>query len=120
MEILGALRNAPDPDPISNSRSTSVGKSQRDRQTKRKLTDTVDDRDSIAAADSPGGHSSPKVMVPGKDRLKAMSAGSRAGSVPAGRESSVKAEDTQDSQDAGKGKKTRSSISSASYRKGRR
>jgi SAGA-associated factor 29 len=113
MEILAALRDAQEPDPVPTSRSTSVGKSQRDRQNKRKLTDTIDDRENVAA-DSPGGHSSPKVVVPNKDRLKVMSGGSRAGSVPAGREDSVKAEDTQD--DA-KGKKKRSSSSVASSRK---
>ncbi len=93
----------------SASRATSVGhsKSGRDRQGKRKLTD-VDDRDSIAA-DSPGGPS-PKVVISSqKDRLVAKSHGSRAGSVPAGREGSVKVEDDRD--DLGKGKRTRSSFS---------
>lgn len=66
----------------------------------------MDDRDSIAA-DSPGGPS-PKVVISSqKDRLVAKSTSSRAGSVPAMRESSVKAEDDRD--DLGKGKKARSS-----------
>jgi SAGA-associated factor 29 len=85
---------------------------QRDRPGKRKVADSFDDRDSIAA-DSPGGPS-PKVAISQKDRLVAKSAGSRAGSVPIGREGSVKAEDD----DNGKGKKGRSSISKSSHRKG--
>lgn len=96
MQILAALRNAQESE--SASRSASVGKSQRERITKRKLTDTLDDRDGNAT-DSAGGHPSPKVMVSSKDRLKMVSGGSRAGSVPAGRESSVKVEDSQDGQD---------------------
>lgn len=120
MEILGALREAQEPEPMNASRSASVGKSQRDRQIKRKATEMLDDRDSVAA-DSPGGHASPKVMVSSKDRLKAVSGGSRAGSVPAGRESSVKAEDTLDAQEQLKGKKKRSSKpSSLSRRTGTR
>lgn len=111
MQILAALRDAQESGTVSASRSASVGKSQRDRHTKRKLTDMVDDRDSIAA-DSPGGHSSPKVIVSTKDRLKVMSGGSRAGSVPAGRESSVKAEDALEGQDQLKGKARRSSKNS--------
>ncbi|KAF2181975.1 hypothetical protein K469DRAFT_670424 [Zopfia rhizophila CBS 207.26] len=93
LEILAALRDAHEPDPIPTSRAASVGKSQRDRQTKRKHTETLDDRDSIAA-DSPGGGPSPKVMISTKDRFMAK-AGSRASSVPAARESSVKAEDAE-------------------------
>ncbi|KAF1951175.1 hypothetical protein CC80DRAFT_481414 [Byssothecium circinans] len=86
LSILSALRSA-DTD-SSASRATNTGKS-RDRQTKRKLTDTIDDRDSIAA-DSPV---APSPKIPSKDRLMQKSGGSRAGSVPAGRESSVKAEE---------------------------
>ncbi|KAF2658634.1 hypothetical protein K491DRAFT_689937 [Lophiostoma macrostomum CBS 122681] len=111
LEILSALRNAQESEPSSASRATSVGKSQRDRQNKRKLTDTIDDRDSIAA-DSPGGHSSPKVMVPSRDRLKVVSGGSRAGSVPAGRESSVKAEDVDSDQVKAPSEKQRLSVNS--------
>jgi SAGA-associated factor 29 len=111
LNILSALRSSEDV-PSSASRATSVGKSQRDRPGKRKVADSFDDRDSIAA-DSPGGPS-PKVAISQKDRLVAKSAGSRAGSVPIGREGSVKAEDD----DNGKGKKGRSSISKSSYRKG--
>ncbi|KAF2643948.1 hypothetical protein P280DRAFT_420498, partial [Massarina eburnea CBS 473.64] len=83
LSILSALRSA-DTD-SSASRATNTGKS-RDRTFKRKLTDTIDDRDSIAA-DSPVAPS-PKIL-PGKERLMQKSGGSRAGSVPV-REGSVK------------------------------
>jgi SAGA-associated factor 29 len=108
--LLSALRNAEDVPP-SASRAPSVGhsKSGRDRQGKRKLTDTIDDRDSMVA-DSPAS-ASPKVVISQKDRLVAKSGGSRAGSVPAAREASAKLEDDKD--DSGKGKKKRSSISSS-------
>lgn len=107
ISILGALREVEDTQ-TSASRATSVGKSQRDRPNKqRKLNDGLDDRDSVAA-DSPG--PSPKVVISQKDKLIAKSASSRAGSVPVGREGSVKPEDD----DNGKGKKGRSSISRSS------
>jgi SAGA-associated factor 29 len=102
MTLLAALRNSEEAQP-SASRSTSVGhgKSGRDRQGKRKLTDSIDDRDSLTA-DSPGGPS-PKVVISSqKDRLVAKAGGSRAGSVPVAREGSVKMEDDKD--DSGKGK----------------
>jgi SAGA-associated factor 29 len=104
LEILIALRDAHEPDPISSSRAASVGKNQRDRQTKRKLTD-LEDRDSVAAESPGGGGPSPKVMISTKDRFMAK-AGSRAGSVPVGRESSVKVEDA-DGADIPKGKASR-------------
>jgi SAGA-associated factor 29 len=116
MQILEALRNSHESETVTASRSASVGKAQRDRQMKRKLTDTIDDRDSITTNDGSAGHSSPKVMVSTKDRLKVMSGGSRAGSVPAGRESSVKAEDALEG-DQLKGKTRRSSKASASSRR---
>ncbi|KAF2024612.1 hypothetical protein EK21DRAFT_78341 [Setomelanomma holmii] len=98
LTLLSALRNAEDA-PSSASRAPSVGNSKgRDRQGKRKLTDTIDDRESIVA-DSPG--PSPKVVISSqKDRLVAKSGGSRAGSVPAAREASAKLEDDKD--DSGK------------------
>ncbi|KAI1560969.1 saga complex component protein [Pyrenophora tritici-repentis] len=102
MTLLAALRMSEEVPP-SASRATSVGhgKSGRDRQGKRKLTDSIDERDSVAA-DSPGGPS-PKVIISSqKDRLVAKSGGSRAGSVPVAREGSVKMEDDKD--DSGKGK----------------
>ncbi|KAF2822146.1 hypothetical protein CC86DRAFT_330946 [Ophiobolus disseminans] len=101
LELLSALRNADDAAPSSASRATSVGhnKAGRDRHGKRKLTDNVDDRESMVA-DSPGGPS-PKVVISSqKDRLVAKSGGSRAGSVPAAREASAKLEDDKD--DSGK------------------
>lgn len=100
MTLLAALRMSEEAPP-SASRATSVGhgKSGRDRQGKRKLTDSIDDRDSMAA-DSPGGPS-PKVVISSqKDRLVAKSGSSRAGSVPVAREGSVKI----DEDDSGKGK----------------
>lgn len=113
LEVLSALRNSDDT-PTSASRATSVGKSRVDRPSKqRKVTDSIDDRDSIA--DSPG--PSPKVAISQKDKFIAKSTSSRAGSVPVGREGSVKAEDD----DNGKGKKGRSSIprsSSSSSKRG--
>lgn len=105
MTLLSALRSSEEA-PSSASRATSVGhgKSGRDRQGKRKLTDSVDDRDSLAA-DSPGGPS-PKVIISSqKDRLQAKSGSSRAGSVPVMREGSV----NDDKDDLGKGKMARSS-----------
>ncbi|PSN66113.1 hypothetical protein BS50DRAFT_677394 [Corynespora cassiicola Philippines] len=99
LELLKALRESSD-NVTPNSRATSVGKSQRDRQNKRKATDAADDRDSIAAdspADSPAAKPRQLVgVVPGKDRLMGKSGGSRAGSVPAVREGSVKVEDDRD------------------------
>ncbi|KAF7674711.1 hypothetical protein GT037_007471 [Alternaria burnsii] len=98
MTLLAALRMSEEAPP-SASRATSVGhgKSGRDRQGKRKLTESIDDRDSIAA-DSPGGPS-PKVVISSqKDRLVAKSGSSRAGSVPVAREGSVKI----DEDDSGK------------------
>ena len=100
MTLLAALRMSEEAPP-SASRATSVGhgKSGRDRQGKRKLTDSIDDRHSMAA-DSPGGPS-PKVVISSqKDRLVAKSGSSRAGSVPVAREGSVKI----DEDDSGKGK----------------
>lgn len=113
--LLSALRSSEEAT-TSASRATSVGhgKSGRDRQGKRKLTDSIDDRDSIIA-DSPGGPS-PKVVISSqKDRLVAKSGGSRAGSVPVVREGSVKVEDDKD--DLGKGKKARSTSKSKSSSK---
>jgi SAGA-associated factor 29 len=107
LTLLSALRTSEDV-PASASRATSVGhsKSGRERPNKRKLTDSIDDRDSIAA-DSPGGPS-PKVVINQKDRLVAKASSSRAGSVPAMREASAKPEDDKD--DSGKGKKKSASF----------
>jgi len=100
MTLLAALRMSEEAPP-SASRATSVGhgKSGRDRQGKRKLTDSIADRASMAT-DSPG-RPSPKVVISSqKDRLVAKSGSSRAGSVPVAREGSVK----MDEDDSGKGK----------------
>jgi SAGA-associated factor 29 len=108
--VLSALRSSEEA-PSSASRATSVGhgKPGRDRQGKRKLTDSIDDRESMAA-DSPSGPS-PKVVISSqKDRLHAKSGSSRAGSVPVAREGSAKMEDDKD--DSGKGKMVRSTSKS--------
>ncbi|KAF1972566.1 hypothetical protein BU23DRAFT_534885 [Bimuria novae-zelandiae CBS 107.79] len=94
LTVLSALRSA-DTD-SSTSRATNPGKSRDRGQNKRKLTDAAnDDRDSIAA-DSPAVPSPKVVLGKDRDRLLPKSGGSRAGSVPAGRESSVKVEDDKD------------------------
>ncbi|KAL1593386.1 hypothetical protein SLS60_010994 [Paraconiothyrium brasiliense] len=103
LTVLSALRSA-DTD-SSTSRATNPGKSRDRGQNKRKLTDAADDRDSITA-DSPAVPSPKVVLGKDRDRLLPKSGGSRAGSVPAGRESSVKVEDEKDDV---KGKKKRSS-----------
>ncbi|KAH7380400.1 SGF29 tudor-like domain-containing protein [Phaeosphaeria sp. MPI-PUGE-AT-0046c] len=100
--LLSALRNAEDSQP-SASRAPSVGhgKSGRDRHGKRKLTDSIDDRDSMVI-DSPAS-ASPKVVISSqKDRLAAKAGSSRAGSVPAAREASAKLEDDKDDSDISK------------------
>lgn len=104
LTVLSALRSAVDTD-SSTSRATNPGKSRDRGQNKRKLTDAADDRDSITA-DSPAVPSPKVVLGKDRDRLLPKSGGSRAGSVPAGRESSVKVEDEKDDV---KGKRKRSS-----------
>ncbi|KAH9866113.1 hypothetical protein J1614_008677 [Plenodomus biglobosus] len=101
--ILSALRASPELSSASRATSVGGGKAGRERQGKRKLTDSIDDRESVAA-DSPGGPS-PKVISSQKDRLVAKSNSSRAGSVPAAREGSVKMEDDKD--DLGKDSRPR-------------
>jgi len=102
LEILAALRDAHEPDPTS--RAGSVGKSQRERTTKRKHTETIEDRDSIAA-ESPGpGGPSPKVSISTSASRLIGKVASRASSVPIAREASVKAEDGGESADSLKSK----------------
>lgn len=115
LTVLSALRSA-DTD-SSTSRATTSSKPRDRGQNKRKLTDAADDRDSIAA-DSPAVVPSPKVSLgKDRDRLLPKNGGSRAGSVPAGRESSVKVEDERD--ELVKGKRNRSTtVSSARSRRG--
>ncbi|OCK84366.1 hypothetical protein K432DRAFT_289125 [Lepidopterella palustris CBS 459.81] len=103
LEILSALRDAHEPDPTS--RSGSAGKSQRERTTKRKHTETLDDRDSIAA-ESPGpGGPSPKVSISTSASRLIGKAASRASSVPVVREPSVKVDDGGESADSTKAEK---------------
>lgn len=94
LEILTALRDAHEPDPTS--RAGSAGKSQRDRNTKRKHTETLEDRESI---ESPG-VSSPKVQIPTSASRLMKASASRANSVPVAREGSAKAEDGGESADS--------------------
>ncbi|KAF2709984.1 hypothetical protein K504DRAFT_466432 [Pleomassaria siparia CBS 279.74] len=109
IQVLEGLRNSNETETLNTSRANSVGKAQRERPNKRKMTDSAfDDHDSIAAdspAANPIANPSPKVVIAQKDRLMAKSGSSRAGSVPMGRESSVKVEDDKD--DFGKDPKHR-------------
>ena len=106
LQILAALREAHEQEAAPGgssmgptSRAASVPKAHRDRHTKRKHADTLDDRDR-AALDSPGaGAQSPKVMIGARERFLAKSS-TRAGSVPAGRESSVKTEEGGEASDS--------------------
>ncbi|KAF2452930.1 SGF29 tudor-like domain-containing protein [Lineolata rhizophorae] len=105
LEVLSALRAPSEAENPSSRATAATGKSS--RNLKRKLdvpTPTPshrgsalgdDDRDSIAA-ESPGGPS-PKLAHPAGAASRLIKGGSRAGSVPAGRESSVKAEEGEDS-----------------------
>ncbi|KAJ4305649.1 hypothetical protein N0V90_001180 [Kalmusia sp. IMI 367209] len=105
LTVLSALRSA-DTD-SSTSRATTSSKPRERGQNKRKLTDAAnDDRDSIAA-DSPAVPSPKVVLGKERDRLLPKNGGSRAGSVPAARESSVKMEDERDELVKGKKKQTK-------------
>lgn len=100
LELLSALRASSESEPAPRSASTTgAGKGQRNLKRKHEqpsassiagVSVTGDDRESIAA-DSPGGPS-PKVASAARLMGKASS---RSGSVPAGREASVKAEDSE-------------------------
>lgn len=99
LRVLMALRASSEADGVSTpmSRVASSGKPSRNakRGTKDNLSVmSTDDRDAVMA-DSPS-VPSPKVPLPTATRLKVSAGGSRAGSVPAGREASVKIEDATD------------------------
>ncbi|KAK3070573.1 hypothetical protein LTS18_015067, partial [Coniosporium uncinatum] len=101
LQVLTALRASSEIENTStNSRSQNVAKPS--RNAKRKAESSVatlnDDRDSVAA-DSPA-VSSPKVAGPSAASRLIKGSASRAGSVPAAREASVKAEDPGDSTDS--------------------
>lgn len=88
INILKALRQSSEAETYAPPPPRAAANPKGSRNPKRKL-DAVEDRESIAA-ESPAPGPSPKVVVPSAARIKA---GSRAGSVPAVREASVKIED---------------------------
>ncbi|KAF2397893.1 hypothetical protein EJ06DRAFT_550845 [Trichodelitschia bisporula] len=94
LSLLTALRASSEADSLV---PTVRGPGPKNRGPKRKAESMsgtpADDRDSLAA-ESPAPGPSPKMLVPATTRLK-VAAGSRAGSVPAGREASVKIEDDE-------------------------
>lgn len=116
LEVLGALRTSSEADQAANNTSRNAsGKSQRSRGPKREsaresarestresaATSVAEDRDSVVG-DSPG-DPSPKVGPSTTASRLIGKAGSRQGSVPAGREASVKADDGAESADGVKG-----------------
>jgi SAGA-associated factor 29 len=94
LDILKALRQSTENDPAP-PRTTSTAKASRGKNRKQDSSSVLsaDDRESLTA-ESPMAPS-PKVIVPSSTRLKAAS--SRAGSVPVGREASVKVEEGTES-----------------------
>jgi SAGA-associated factor 29 len=98
LNILSGLRAASEAESHTPApRGGPISKSRRDKPPKKDTTSVLsaDDRDSIVA-DSPAA-SSPKVHIPPNPRLKLTTSSSRAGSVPAVREASVKIEDGSES-----------------------
>ncbi|KAF2005534.1 hypothetical protein P154DRAFT_542528 [Amniculicola lignicola CBS 123094] len=113
LEILTALRDAHEPEPLTSTpRAPSV---KRDRPNKRKPTEPIDDRDSITTIDSPPvAGPSPKVIINTAKRFLTKDPSSRGGSVPLGREGSVKAEDGADGDTpSAKGRKSRSTTNAS-------
>jgi len=98
LNVLIALRASSEADIVSTpmSRVASSGKPSRNAKRGKDSLSVVsaDDRDMVMA-ESPS-VPSPKASIPATTRLKVNAAGSRAGSVPAGREASVKIEDATD------------------------
>ncbi|EON64035.1 hypothetical protein W97_03265 [Coniosporium apollinis CBS 100218] len=112
LEVLGALRTSSEADQAANNTSRNAsGKNQRSRGPKREsaresarestresaATSVAEDHDSVVG-DSPG-DPSPKVGPSTTASRLIGKAGSRQGSVPAGREASVKADDGAESAD---------------------
>lgn len=108
IDILAALRASSEADSIGNSssRNAAISKSQRIKRKGDAAIATAvasDDKDSMA--NSPAPMPSPKIVVPiSASRQLGKSAPSRSGSVPAGREGSVKTEDGTNGADGLKGK----------------
>jgi SAGA-associated factor 29 len=98
LNVLAALRASSEADIVSTpmSRVASSGKPSRNaKRGKDNLSvASAEDRDTTIA-ESPS-IPSPKVSIPATTRLKVTAGASRAGSVPAGREASVKIEDATD------------------------
>ena len=99
LNLLTALRASSEADSVSTPMSRVASSGKPSRNVKRGAKDNLsvmstDDRDTMMA-ESPS-VPSPKVPIPATTRLKVSAGGSRAGSVPAGREASVKIEDATD------------------------
>jgi len=117
LELLAALRASSEADSTVSIPPRNGSGSAKSRNAKRKAdaiattSAASDDRDSVSVG-SPR-MPSPKVAIPNRQMAKASGGGSRAGSVPAGREASVKVEDgSVESSDNAKGRPYRG-ISSA-------
>jgi len=98
LNLLSALRASSEAESHTPApRSAASAKASRNAKRKADSASVLsaDDRDSIAA-ESPAAPS-PKVHIPAPSRLKVGTGSSRAGSVPAGREASVKIEDGAES-----------------------
>lgn len=106
LELLAALRASSEADttvgvPPRNGNSNAKSRTKRKADAIATASAASDDRDSVSVG-SPR-VPSPKVAIPSRQMAKA--GGSRAGSVPAGREASVKVEDVSvESSDNAKGK----------------
>lgn len=104
IDILAALRASSEADNIgtSSSRNATISKSSRIKRKGDTAIATAtggDEKDSIA--NSPATMPSPKIVVPlTASRQLGKSGSSRSGSVPAGREASVKTEDGTNGADA--------------------
>jgi SAGA-associated factor 29 len=100
LKILGALRASSEQDSHAAPPLRAATATKPSRNTKRKADSSsvlsAEDRESIGA-DSPAAGPSPKVLVPSATRLKVHVSSSRAGSVPAMREASVKIEEGTES-----------------------
>lgn len=99
LNVLTALRASSEADSVSTPMSRVASSGKPSRNAKRNAKDNLsvmstDDRDTMMA-ESPS-VPSPKVHIPATTRLKVSAGGSRAGSVPTGREASVKIEDATD------------------------
>jgi SAGA-associated factor 29 len=99
LNLLSALRASSEAENATPAPRNAVSSGKSSRNAKRKADNasvlSADDRDSIVA-ESPAAPS-PKVHIPAASRLKVGTTTSRAGSVPAAREASVKIEEGSES-----------------------